>query len=68
MKIPEDIAEALCQEGYDPTLEGVNEYFHDLANSYDLSYEEVLSFYRVYGITEIFDGVVAACEDMAGGY
>lgn len=68
MNIPEDIAEALCQDGYAPTKEGIEEYLRDLADDYEIHYWEVEAAYSILGVNEMFDGVVTACEDMADGY
>ena len=63
MHIPDDIKEALVEQGYSPSRGGVNAYIEDMAEAYGVSYQKAYSLAEVVGIDELFDAFVTYLED-----
>ena len=59
MKISQETLDTLNEYGYN----NLDEYLQDLADDYGLRVENVEALAVSYGESELFDGLVTACED-----
>ena len=64
MKLHKETLDILQEQGYDD----LQDYLQCLSEDYGVEYNSVLNIANLLGENELFDGLVAAIEDVCGYY